>query len=155
MRPLCRLSVFVLFLTTGPAFGQISWNFDYLDGNITAGGYGFADGTVVGSTTVGQLRRDSVNATAAYMNTILDGRGTINATWNQSLNVAPSGGGVVVGSFGGSTIFPGGEGSFSNSLMYTRGRTGISPSADADGSGQINFNSGVGWHKPSRAQTPL
>lgn len=146
MRPLCRLSVFVLVLTTGPAFGQISWNFNYLDGNISAGGYGFADGTVVGSTTVGQLRRDSVNATAAYMNTILDGRGTINATWNQSLNVAPSGGGVVLGSFGGSTIFPGGEGSFSNSLMYTRGRTGISPSADADGSGQINFNSGVGWH---------
>src|SRR5947207_8360605 len=44
-----------------PARAQITWNVTYTDGNIVPGtpALGFADGTISGGTTIGQLRRDS------------------------------------------------------------------------------------------------
>src|SRR5262249_10267547 len=69
------------FLVFSPlASAQISWNVTYADGSIGPGGTGFADPTVVGTTTLGQLRRDSITAATNYLGKIVDGRGTVNLT---------------------------------------------------------------------------
>jgi autotransporter-associated beta strand protein len=148
LRPLrIALVVAALICAPAPALAQINWTVAYSDGPIQAGGFGFADPTPAGSTTVGQLRRDSVTASLNYWNTILDGRGTIPIRWNVSQNVAPGPNGVVLGSFGrsGSSGFTT-DGYFMAGPMYERARSGTSFTSGAAGSGQINFNSGVHWH---------
>lgn len=51
----------VVAATAAPASAQINWNVTYQD--VTGGsGVGFDDHTVVGTTTVGQLRQASITA---------------------------------------------------------------------------------------------
>ncbi len=103
--------------------------------------------TVVGSTTVGQLRRDSVTAALNYWGTVLDGRGTTNLTFNSSLN---NPGISLLAQFGPEQVV-GINGSFQNGGVYQAARTNQRPFSGPDGSGQFNF--GHGWNYVG--QTPI
>jgi hypothetical protein len=67
-----------------PLTAQITWNITY-----APEGTGFYD------PIEGQLRRDSILAATQYLNTVLDGRGTVNIEFRS----APSGAGYLA-SFG-------------------------------------------------------
>lgn len=137
--------VCLAFLTlSSTASAQINWNVTYADGNIGVGGKGFADPTVVSGSTAGQLRRDSVNAAFTYLNTVLDGRGTVELTFEASLS---SGTGFLA-SFGPEN-FVGINGSFQNGGVYQAARTNQRPFAAPDGSGTFNF--GYGWNYVGQA----
>src|SRR5690349_25085848 len=81
-RPVRPALVFVLLLAApAAALGQnrLSWNISYDD--VTSGTqFGFAD------PAAGQTRRDTVTAVTNYLATILDARGTVGFTWQQSTN---------------------------------------------------------------------
>jgi autotransporter-associated beta strand protein len=140
----------VLFLAA-PADAQIVWNVTYADGNIGSGGIGFADPTVSGSTTVGQLRRDSVTAALDYLGKQLDGRGTVNLKFLTS----QSDGTGFLAQFGAnkfvtsatSTSLPG---SFQNGGVYQAARTNSTPFAGSDGQGTFDF----GYQYNYAGQTP-
>ncbi len=141
-RRLLCVAVFLL-AATSTALGQITWNFTYSDDtNTTPANFGFADPTAVNSTTLGQLRKASATAATAYLNTVLDGRGTVALTWNNSVNQPASG---TLASFGGNNFPNLGEGSFTNGGVYTAARAGATPFAGADGDGQVNFGR-TDWH---------
>ncbi len=126
--------------------GQITWNVTYDDGAIRTGGTGFADPTVVGSTTLGQLRRDTVTAAFNYLNTVLDGRGTTNLEFQTSANSTST----SVLAFFGPSAFANIKGSFQNGSVYQAARTNLNPFGGSDGSGQFNF--GYSWNYAG--QTP-
>lgn len=130
------LAVALVFGGFAPAFGQITWNFTYSD----SAGNGFNDSTVDSGETKsrGQLRKDSLAAATTYLNTIVDGRGTINANLNTSLT---SGTGFLA-SFGPGQ-FTAIDGTFQNGGFYQAGRTDNRPFSGSDGSGQFNF--GYAW----------
>jgi len=136
-----------LFANAAPAFAQITWNVTYSDGNIGPGGIGFADPTVVGSTTVGQLRRDSITAATNYLGTVFDGRGTVNLNFDASLT---SGSGFLA-QFG-PQQYAGIAGSFQNGGVYQAARTNQRPFSGPDGSGQFNF--GFGWNYAGQSPNP-
>jgi autotransporter-associated beta strand protein len=142
MRHLVRfLVVFAALCLTAPsASAQIVWNVTYDgDGNIRSGGTGFADPTVSGSTTIGQLRRDSVTAATTYLGTVLDGRGTVNLNFDPSNN-SQSG---FLAFFG--TFTWGVNGSFQNGHVFQAARTNaVQGSSGPHGYGTFNF--GYGWN---------
>jgi hypothetical protein len=130
-----------LFLSQ-QAHGQITWSQTYLD----AAGSGFNDGTVDSGETLsrGALRKNSVNAATTYLNTVLDGRGTVNLTWNTSLN-SNSG---ILASFGANQLV-GINGSFQNGGAYQGARANQRPFTGSDASGQFNFF--YGWNNSGQA----
>src|SRR6187401_972009 len=103
-----RLGLLVLALGAfaPPVAAQIQWN-------VTYTGSGWTDTTVIGSTTVGQARQDSINSATNYLNTIVDGRGTVNITLTGS-----TGGSGNPLAFFGPNQFAGIEGSFQNGGVY-------------------------------------
>ena len=115
-----------------PAAAQITWNVTYLDG----AGVGFNDPTVPPGETLslGTLRRNSVTASFNYLNTVLDGRGTVNVRFLASDNNSGSG---ALASFG-PYYFTGLNGSFQNGLVYQNARANQALNS-ADGQGQVNF----------------
>ncbi len=125
----------------GSAQAQLTWNHTFLDPM----GTGFNDTTVVGSTTVGALRRASATAATDYLSTILDGRGTIRLQWNVSDNNMNS---SLLAQFGhGSVYTTDPDGSFQGGPVYQRARSNNSPNVPNepyDGSGKVNF--GKMWH---------
>jgi autotransporter-associated beta strand protein len=72
-----------LTVTAASASAQIVWNVTYEDVKQSKT-FGFNDPTVSGSTTVGELRRDTVKAATNYLNTIVDARGTVDFNWRVS-----------------------------------------------------------------------
>lgn len=146
--PLSRrlpLAVAAVLALASSAFGQINWvhTFNEVTTNTN---FGFNDQTPVTglngvNTTLGALRRDTAVATTNYLNTFLDGRGTVQLLWNDSNTLS----GGTLGSFGGNKFPTLGEGSFSNGGVYTAARAGATPFSGADGDGQINFNRSD-WH---------
>ena len=133
--------VAAFLVTAAPASAQIVWNINYSEGPIQLGGLGFANPTVVGSTTVGQLRRDSVTAATQYWGTILDGRGTTNLNFDTSLNQSGNG---LLAQFGPAQL-SNIDGTFQNGGMYQAARTNQHPFPGSnDGNGQFNF--GHGWN---------
>lgn len=132
------LSVVAVLALAVPSFAQITWNITYLDG----AGVGFNDNTVDSGETLsrGQLRRNSITAATTYLSTVLDGRGTVNAEFDTSLN---SGSGALA-SYGPQQLV-GVNGTFQNGGMYQAARTNTHIfSGNPDGSGQFNF--GYGWN---------
>jgi autotransporter-associated beta strand protein len=149
---MCRIAhrlgyLLAAFLATAaPAAAQITWNVTYADGVIGTSGTGFADPTVAGTTTLGQLRRDSITAATVYLNTVLDGRGTVNLSFDQSLL---SGSGFIA-EFGPHQLTAPPGGSFQNGGAYQAARSNQRPFTGPDGSGRFNF--GYGWNYAG--QTP-
>ena len=135
----------VLFLAAPLANAQIVWNVTYADGNIRPSGTGFADPTVSGSTTIGQLRRDSVTAATNYLGSVLDGRGTVNLKFNSS----QSDGTGFLAFYG--PLWYQQDGSFQNGLAFQGARTNSFPS-DQHGSGQFDF--GFGWNYAGQTPDP-
>jgi len=125
------LSVIAVLALAAPSFAQITWNVTYSD----AAGTGFN-----AAGTTGALRRASVDAATTYLNTILDGRGTVRLTWNPS----DTGGNSALASFGAGG-YAGIDGSFQGGAVYQRARTNTGPfSLSTDGSGKVDF--GYNWH---------
>ncbi len=122
---------------TQSAYGQIAWSQTYSD----AAGSGFNDGTIDSGETLsrGTLRKNSVNAATTYLNSVLDGRGTVNLTWNTSLN-SNSG---ILASFGANQLVNI-NGSFQNGGAYQGARANQRPFSGSDASGQFNFF--YGWN---------
>lgn len=139
------LAAFVLFNSQVAA--QINWTMTYADGEIGAGGLGFADPTVVNSTTLGQLRRDSITAAVGYLNTVLDGRGTVKLQFALSDNDTSLG----YLAYNGPNQVSGDAGSFQNGGVYQAARTNVRPfpfsqggDPRPDASGGFNF--GYSWN---------
>ncbi len=112
-----------------PLTAQITWNITYADPE----GTGFYD------PIEGQLRRDSILAATQYLNTVLDGRGTVNIEFRS----APSGAGYLA-SFGPSQFVIHSNGSFQNGGIYQAARTNTRPFNGVDGKGDFNFS--YGWN---------
>ena len=125
---------------SGTAFAQITWNVTYADGTIRPGGVGFADPAALNGSTHGQLRRNSITAATQYLSTVLDGRGTVNLTFDSSLT---SGSGFQA-QFGPSQILGTSAGSFQNGGAYQAARTNQHVFGSTDASGRFNF--GYGWN---------
>jgi autotransporter-associated beta strand protein len=123
-------------LLASAAQAQVTFNITY-DANS-----GFNDNTVDGGETLsrGQLRRNTVNAAIAYMQTVYDGRGSVNFHWNAQDTAA----GGFLASFG-PNGFAGISGSFQNGQAYQNLRTGNAPFGGDDGDGQFDFTS-YGWN---------
>jgi autotransporter-associated beta strand protein len=140
------VAVVVLAAAAAPAPAQITWNFIYND--TTAG---FADPTPTqgGTSTLGADRRATVGLVAAYLNTQLDARGTINITFNTS----QTGGTGSLASAGASISATNG---FQNGLPFRRATTGTAPGS-TDGSATFDF--GYDWNvllnTPTGSQTDL
>jgi autotransporter-associated beta strand protein len=136
------LLVLVGFLgfSTG-AKAQITWSVTYAD----PAGVGFNDTSVVGSTTLGQIRKDTVTAAANYLSTMLDGRGNLQITFNASINQSGNG---LLAQFGANNYI-GINGSFQNGGVYERARTNASVFGPPDGSGQVNFGHGYNYTGPN------
>lgn len=128
-------------LATSPSSAQINWNVSYSDVTNQTGA-GFDDPTIVGGISLGQHRRDAVTAATVYLNTVLDGRGTVLLQFNTS-QFSSSG---ALASFGPRQL-TGINGSFQNGGVYQAARTNIRPFSGADASGQFNF--GYNWNYPS------
>lgn len=142
------LSLVAVLAFAAQSFAQITWNFTYQD-VVQNNGIGFADPTVDPGQTLsrGQLRQDSITAATVYLNTILDGRGTINAGFDTSLQT----GSGFLAAYGPSYSSPNfSTGQFNNGQMYRAGRAGnVSGNA---GSGQFNF--GYGWNYAGQNGAP-
>jgi autotransporter-associated beta strand protein len=130
-RSCIALIVILLLGTTSSA--QITWNVTYQD-VIINNNSGFDSPTLVNGVTLGQLRRDSVTAATQYLNTILDGRGTVNLHFNTSLNQFNG----MLASFGPDQL-TNINGSFQNGGVYQAARTNIRPFSGEDAGGQFNF----------------
>ncbi|GIW85533.1 MAG: hypothetical protein KatS3mg107_1193 [Gemmataceae bacterium] len=122
-------SLIGLLFWSAPLPAQITWNITYSD----PAGTGFND------PVEGQLRRDSILAATQYLNTVLDGRGTVNIEFRS----APSGA-TYLASFGPSQIVIHSNGSFQNGGVYQAARTNTRPFSGVDGSGDFNFS--YGWN---------
>lgn len=131
------LSVVAVLALAVPSFAQITWNFTYQDG----AGVGFNDNTVDPGETLsrGQLRRNSIDVATTYLNTVLDGRGTVNAQFGAS----QSDGSGALASYGPQQIVLI-DGSFQNGGIYQSARTNQLPFSGTAGSGQFDF--GYGWN---------
>ena len=127
------IALVIAFLVPSSIQAQINYNFTFTD-VVNGSGFGFDD------PSQGAARRQTVIDAAAYIATILDGRATVNLTWNASLNNSGSG---VLASFG-PNGFANQPGSFQNGAVYQRIRTNTRPFTGADGSGQVNF--GHPWY---------
>ena len=137
-------------VTAVPALAQVQWNVTYADGSIGAGGIGFADPTVSGSTTIGQLRRNSIAAATTYLGTVIDGRGTMNLSFGPSL----TNGTGFQAQFGPDQILTSSPGSFQNGGLYQAARTNQHVFAGSpDGGGQFNF--GYGWNYDGQPASAL
>ncbi len=138
-----RFAVAMLFfLTSVPgANAAITFNFTYSDTTV-----GFAD------ASLGATRRATVEAVAAYVNTVIDENGTVEINWNASQNSALSN---TLASMGSKYfVTPG----FSNGLVFQHATTGVDPfPGGTDGSGQINFghNWNSGLNAPGASQFDL
>lgn len=133
-------AVLVFVGLSAPAFGQIKWNFTYGD----SAGSGFNNNTIDAGETLsrGQLRRASVEAAGAYLSSILDGRGTINANFEAS----QFGGDGFLAAYG-PQQFIGINGSFQNGGFYQAARTNdrlFGGDDGLDGSGLFDF--GFAWN---------
>jgi autotransporter-associated beta strand protein len=126
----------------GSAAAQITFSVTYDDGNIVAGGTGFADPTVLSGETLslGQLRRNSVTAALNSLSKVLDGRGTVQLEFMTSLNSSSG----FLAQFGPNN-FVGINGTFQNGGVYQAARTNLRPFAAPDGSGQFNFGFGYNY----------
>lgn len=135
--------------TATPATAQISWTFVYQDGAIRAGGVGFADPTVLPGETVslGQLRRETMSAAAAILNTHLDGRGSARIGWRSSPTTG-TGHVAEITRWGyyttdSSDVGLGPHGSFQNGQLFQRARTNQPPALRSntpeDAYGFFNF----------------
>lgn len=115
-----------------PCQAQITWNITYAD----PAGTGFYD------PTYGQLRRDSITAATQYLNTVLDGRGTVNLQFSSVTNAS------YLASFGPawfSSTPSSSPGSFQNGSVYQAARTNTRIGFDGiDGEGVFNFS--YGWN---------
>lgn len=134
VKAILRLAVLTgsLVLFAAPAQAQISWN-------VTFSGAEWSDPTSMGGSTVGQLRKDSIMAATVYLNSIVDGRGTVNITFNSS----SGGNGNPLAAFG-PNQFAGIAGSFQNGGVYQAARTNQRPFGEPDGDGTFYF--GYGWN---------
>jgi autotransporter-associated beta strand protein len=129
------LPVCVCLVLVQSATAQVTFNITYGD----ATGAGFNDNTVDPGEvlTRGQLRRNTVIAVTNYMQTVFDGRGSVNFHWNPS-DTTPGG---FLASFG-PNGFVNAPGSFQNGMAYRRLRTGTSQFPNSvDGDGQFDFAS--------------
>lgn len=142
------VSLALLLLVPGLAPAQITWQFDFQD----PAGVGFNSPVVPpGETlTIGQLRRNSLTAATAYLNTVLDGRGTVNLTVVPSITAA---GDPTLGFFGPGQ-FADVAGSFQNGGVYQAARTNALPFAGPAGSGGFNFAADTPWNYAGQ-QAPL
>jgi autotransporter-associated beta strand protein len=131
------LLLVALAVTAAPASAQITWN-------VTYNGTHWNDSTPNGTSTLGQLRRDSVTAATLYLNTVLDGRGTTNITLTSSGFGSPN----PLANFGPNKIgtFDVGDGfvlgTFQNGGVYQSARTNTTPAPFAsqpDGQGTVFF----------------
>lgn len=127
-----RTTAILLIAAVTQARADIVFNFNYTD--VTEGsGFGFDD------AAEGALRRATVEAVGDYLNTVVDHDGTVDITWNESIN-APSSG--TLGSMG--PFFFTNQG-ISNGFVFEHATTGNDPlGAFPDGTGQINF--GRNWN---------
>lgn len=134
------LLVASLFVSSS-AYGQISWSQTYSDATGSGDNFGFNDTGVDAGETLsrGTLRKSSVGAAVNYLNTVLDGRGTVNLTWNTSLS---SGSGFLA-SFGPNQIVSV-NGTFQNGGVYQGARRNDNIFGGSDADGQFNF--GYGWN---------
>ncbi len=136
------LCVAVLLLAAvAPALGQngISWTHTYTEVTNNTN-FGF------NHSTLGAVRQASTMAATNYLTSVLDGRGAVTINWNNSLDIAPSGG-YVLASFGAATssgFTP--NGYYFGAPVYERARSGTSYTANPSGSGQVNFHENVPWH---------
>src|SRR5262245_61925769 len=143
------LSLVALLAWAVPSFAQITWNFTFSDSTGAGNQFGFNDTTIDPGQTLsrGQLRRDSITAATVYLNTILDGRGTVNASSDPS----QSDGGGFLAAYGPQYSFPSpAPGHFNNGLMYRAARAG-NFTGEA-GSGTFDF--GFGWNYAGQVGGP-
>jgi len=130
------LSAILFFSASGIA--QINWKVTYQD-VINGSNFGFNDPTLVNGVSLGQLRRDSVTVATQYLNTVLDGRGTVNLLFELSDNSQNG----TLASFGPDQI-TNGNGTFQNGGIYQAARTNIRPFSGEDAGGKFNF--GYSWN---------
>jgi autotransporter-associated beta strand protein len=131
----------LVLLATGlgasKATAQVTYNVTYADG----AGAGFNDNTVDAGETLSrsQLRKNTITAVINYMQTVFDGRGTVDLHWNVS-DTAPGG---FLASFG-PNGFAGINGSFQNGQAYQRLRSGNKAFNGVDADGTFDFT--YGWN---------
>lgn len=133
MKPRLRFvspwSLVGLLFWCAPLSAQITWNVTYTDSE----GVGFYD------PVEGQLRRDSILAATQYLNTVLDGRGTVHIEFSSF-----SAGASYLASFSPGQVVNHPNGSFQNGGIYQAARTNTRPFNGVDGSGDFNFS--YGWN---------
>lgn len=124
-------------LLPGFATAQITWQFNYADGSIAPGGYGFADPAIPTGEALsyGQLRRNSLSAAATYLNSVVDGRGNVELDVAVSINTV---GDSTLGYFG-PRKFMTVSNTFQAGGLYQAGRTNQLPTAGVAGAGGFNF----------------
>ncbi len=136
-RFLCAVAI--VLLAFGQTHADITFNFNYVDVN-TNSGFGFDD------AAEGATRRATVQSVADYINTVVDHNGTVDITWNASINDSGS---SVLGSMG-SFYFQ--NAGIANGFVFDHATTGVDPLGGFDdGSGQINF--GKTWNSDLGAPT--
>jgi autotransporter-associated beta strand protein len=125
-------SLLFAFLFASYANGQVTFNVTYGDAN----GSGFNDNTIDAGETLsrGQLRRNTINAVTSYMQTVFDGRGTVNLHWNAS-DTTPGG---FLASYG-PNGFASYAGNFQNGQAYQNLRSKKTPFGGSDGDGSFDF----------------
>ncbi len=124
----CGLVVLCGAIFSGsPLAAQIQWDIRYTD----------ADGTGFFDPTWGQYRRDSVAAATSYLNTVLDGRGTVRIILRTDTSTS------ALAYFGPDQVAITNRGSFQNGGIYQAARTNTRPfdgPNEVDGQGAFNFN---------------
>lgn len=127
--------VLVALAIAAPAHADITFNFTYED---IGTGFGFDD------ATEGATRRNTVQAVADYINTVVDHDGSVDIRWNTSINAPGSSTLASMGAF----YFE--NAGTDNGFVFNHATTGLDPVGGGfpDGSGQVNFgrtwNSGLG-----------
>ncbi len=125
---LCAAAVLLGGIVNGPPLAaQIQWDIRYTDPD----GFGFFD------PNLGQHRRDSVTAATSYLNTVLDGRGTVRIKLGTDTSNS------ALAYFGPDQLAITDRGSFQNGGIYQAARTNTRPfdgPNEVDGSGAFNFS---------------
>jgi autotransporter-associated beta strand protein len=132
MRRTALAAIAMLALASSKVDAQVNFNVTYAD----ATGAGFNDNTVDAGETLSrsQLRKGTILAVTNYMQTVFDGRGTVDLHWRVSDTTV----GGPIASFG-PNGYAGIAGSFQNGQAYQRLRSGNKAFDGVDADGTFDF----------------